>query len=233
MIQPAINRTLKKILLVFAVFLSFQAKAEEKANLVINIADCRGGSYNYLSEITILRNGQAFKKIEPQHEKKQVLNDLELGTYTLVYTSLFNKEVNLIVEITSNNEYSIDICTNYIDYSKETYVPVIDRLQENESYSILLSSQGCFHFTHDTIIIKREKQIYTLSWGDKSKQLTVADMDVIRHFEIELNHMTDNGCTTTDTYVVKYEGVQIQKIHDGSCMWNGDYYLKKQLFGIM
>jgi hypothetical protein len=38
-------------------------------------------------------------------------------------------------------------------------------------------------------------------------------------------------CTTTDTYSINYNENQVLLISDGSCSWNGDYYLKKDLFG--
>lgn len=162
-------------------------------------------------------------------KKKLDLKDLELGTYILVYESLFKKEEHLRIEITESKRYEAKLCTDFIDYSKETYKPIIERLQENEFYTILLSSQGCFHTTQETVTIKRYRDVYEITWGTKTKELSVTDIETLKCFELELNYMVDGGCTTTDTYIIQYAGTTIQ-IHDGSCNWNGGYYLKKQLF---
>ncbi|MGL5891751.1 MAG: hypothetical protein ACRC3B_17800 [Bacteroidia bacterium] len=227
----ATHQLFRQAIVLFFVLISFCSRAAEKAELIINISDCRGaGNYSYLSKLKILRNENEYKTIEPQHEKKQVLNDLEFGTYKLVYNSLYGKEVSLTVEITENKTYSIDLCTSYIDYSKETYIPIIDQLQVNERYTIVMSSQGCFHSTDDTLTIKRNKEDYTITWGAKTKKLSSADIELIRHFEIELNYMSDIGCTTTDRYTIKYKGRTVKQIDDGSCRWSGFYYLTNQLF---
>lgn len=215
----------------FIVFVSFTAQATVKAELTINISDCRNAKeFAYLSELRILKNGKVFKILKPQHENKQVLKGLDFGTYVLVYKSLFNKEENLKVKITESKKYSARLCLNYIDYSKETSKPIIDQLQETDFYTIVISSQGCFHSTKDTLMIKRSKDAYTINWGAKYKTLSPTEIVKIRNFEIELNYMTEAGCTTTDSYIISYNG-KSKLINDGSCNWHGDYYLKKQLFG--
>lgn len=225
------HKTLRKAMILFIVFISFSSQAKKSAELNINIIDCREeNKFAYLSELQILKNGNEFKTLNPQHQSQQVLKNLEFGTYTLVYKSLFNKEERLNVQITESKTYSTKVCINYMDYSKETYEPIIDRLQNKESYSIIISSQGCFHSSQDTIIIKRNNNAYTINWGTNFKTLSTTDLENIRQFEFELNYMTYRGCTTTDTYVIDYGGTSKQ-ISDGSCRWNGDYYFKLRLFG--
>ena len=205
--------------------------AQTKAELTITIKDCRNiESFPYLSELIIKKNGKDYKIIKPQHSNKQVLKDLELGTYTLIYKSLFKKEVTIDVNIAELKNYSSTICTAYLDYSKELYKPIIDSLIHGEKYSIFISSQGCFHSTEDTITIKRTNETYSINWDNKTKKLTTKDIEAIRHFEMELNYMNDGDCTTTDTYNVLFRKTNRQ-IEDGSCRWNGDNYLMRQIFG--
>lgn len=135
----------------------------------------------------------------------------------------------LRVTMTKFKRYSVDLCVNYINYSKESYKPIIDQIQDKENYQILMQSKGCFHSTADTLIISRKNSTYYATWANKKKTLTQADIDAVRHFEIELNYMADAGfCTTADTYVIIYKNIR-KKIIDGSCRWNGNYHLKKKL----
>lgn len=204
----------------------------QAAELTINIYDCREPSkFEFLSSLKILKNGKKFKTIKPEQGKQTVLKGLDIGSYTLEYKSIFDKIVNLKVEIVENKKYTTNLCVNFLDYNKEKYIPIIDKLQENEFYNVITRSRGCFHSSKDTLTIKRNKNIYTLTYGTKSKKLSSKDIDEIRHFELELNYMIDKGfCTTTDTYVVNYNGITKQ-VDDGSCDWHGFDYLTKQLFG--
>lgn len=238
--QPISNKPMKQKTILkavtgtmFLIFVTFIARAREFAELAIVISDCREPkSYAFLKELRILKNGIEYTMLYPKHENKQVLKNLELGTYSLVYTSMFGKEETQIVEITENKKYSTNVCIDFIDYTKESYVSIIDQLQESESYSIVMLSQGCFHFTNDTVLISRTDDTYSIKWGSKTKVLSEDEIEKIRHFEIELNYMNDSGgCTTTDSYQINYNDRLLIQIDDGSCAWNGNRYLKMELFG--
>jgi hypothetical protein len=219
------------LMILFFVFISLGAHSADKAELVVNISNCRNSEeFAHLFELTVLKDGKKYEIVKPGFEREQTFKDLELGTYTLVYKSLFGKQEHLQVEITEYKKYITSLCIDFLDYTKEKYKPIIDRLQESDFYTLSMSSQGCFHFKNDSVTIKRNKDIYTINWGEKSKKLSAADIETIRHFETELNYMKDGGCTTTDTYIIRYNGAT-KKISDGGCNWNGDYFLKKELFG--
>ncbi|MBL7997853.1 MAG: hypothetical protein JNL32_04350 [Candidatus Kapabacteria bacterium] len=224
----------KNSTILFVLCLAFSSTAtiaRASAELIITIKECRViKGYAYLSELQIMKNGEHYKTLKPEHDNKLILKNLDIGTYSLTYKTIFNKEETFPVNITQNKRYYASICTTYLDYSKETYKPIIDILKEGEAYSICLSSQGCFHSSDDTLIVTRRKNTYSISWGKNSKTLSKKDMRVIRNFEIELTHMAGDGCTTTDTYVVEYKGAK-QETKDGSCSWRGGYYLKQQIFG--
>ena len=229
--HTSINLSIRLTMIFFLVFAPFLTHAQEKAELAIHITDCRDSvKFNFLPEIRVVKNGIEFDTIVPRFTHDQVLKDLEFGVYTLIYRSLFSKEERVIVEITENKKYTATICTNYLDYSKETYIPIIDQLKEKDAYSIIIQSRGCFHSTEETITIKRMEANYTITWGTQTKTLSSDDIESIRHFEMELNYMSSFGCTSTDTYLIKYNET-IKQINDGSCQWNGNDYLQKQLFG--
>ena len=143
---------------------------------------------------------------------------------------MFGKQEKLNVSVSESKKYSIDLCLDFIDHSKDNYIPVIDRLQENESFEIKMDSHGCFHHSQEKITIRRLQNEFSITWGEETKTLTQSDIEAVRKFEIELNYMKDAGCTTADTYVVTYNK-ESKKITDGSCSWKGYQYLRKQLFG--
>lgn len=224
-----ITERLKTI--VFLVILSFCSHASAKGKLTITIKDCRNiENPCYLAEIKILKDNSEFKTITPKRENKQELMDLEYGNYTLIYKSFFNKIDSINVNIRESKDYSVELCLYVLDYSKETYKPIIDRLQVDEFYSIIISSTGCFHDYNDTITINKNNEVYILTWGSNSKTLLNSDIEAIRRFELELNYMSNALCTTTDTYILIYNGIERQII-DGSCEWNMHYNLRAKLFG--
>jgi len=217
-------------MILFVALTGFYAKANDKAVLSLKIIDCRDEEkFSYLSELKVLKDGKQFKTLKPEHEKQIILKNLEFGEYTLHYTSMFGKEVNQKIAIAENKTYSVNLCVNFIDYSKETSKPIIDQLKENEEYTIIVISQGCFHHTLDSIIIKRINNVCKITWGEKTKILSATDIESIRHFEFELAYMNEDGCTTTDMYYIIYNS-KTKKTRDGSCDWRGAYYLRKQLF---
>ncbi|MES2555041.1 MAG: hypothetical protein V4604_02770 [Bacteroidota bacterium] len=205
---------------------------DDSASIEIYITDCRDPeSHSYFTpNLTILKDGQDFQSIDPGFGSKVTLKDLEIGTYTIYYQSIFgNKEKQEIV-ISESKSHSVTICINQLDYSASGYSAVIDELEVGESYRINYESQGCFHSDSETISIGRIDGHYLVSWGDTSKILSQTEHDLIRQFEIEMNYMKGGGCTTTDTYTVLYKEKQ-KEIHDRTCEWNGWDFLTKQLFG--
>jgi hypothetical protein len=67
--------------------------------------------------------------------------------------------------------------------------------------------------------------------GSKEKTLDADNIKTIRQFEFELSNVGErNGCTTVDNYTITYKK-ETTKVEDGGCAWNGDYYLKQNLFG--
>lgn len=230
MTKTSLNRqVLLQTVFLMIFLLLFSGSNRDYAILEINIKDCRSNKLEYLGELSVIKDNKRIKLIKPEHNYVQKLT-LDTGTYFLAYTSTFGKEEKLKVTMTQAKKYSIDLCVDYMDYSKETYKPIIDQLQDKDNYTILMSSQGCFHSTADSMIISRQNNVYSASRATKKKTLTQSDIDAVRHFEIELNYMSNRGfCTTTDYYIIIYKNRK-KEIEDGSCDWNGHDYLIKKLW---
>jgi len=200
-----------------------------QSTLQINIKDCRDEyDYGYLSEFKVYRNDILIKTIEPKHENYQTLKELEYGDYRIEYKTMFQKTENVKIKLTEKKKYNVALCLNFINYQLESYKSFIDQLENGEKYSIEVSSQGCFHSSDEIIIIKRKEDKYYAFFKKTKKLLKKEDIETIRSFEIELNYMESFGCTSTDSYTLKYKGEMIE-ISDGSCSWSGYYYLKKKL----
>ncbi len=96
----------------------------------------------------------------------------------------------------------------------------IEALQNGESYTIEITSVGCFHGTRQTVIISKEADVFTAQLGENTINLTSSDIDTLKRFEIELRAVQIGGCTTVDTYVLSYQG-QTFRTSDGTCSWFG------------
>ncbi|TMM56067.1 hypothetical protein FEE95_15650 [Maribacter algarum] len=115
-----------------------------------------------------------------------------------------------------------------LDSEQEPTTTIIESLQNGESYSIEITSVGCFGGTRQTIIIKNEEGVLTVSYPDFSKTLTEEDIEAFRTFELQLQALHTGGCSTVDTYVLRYGGQTFQT-SDGTCSWNGGKKLLKAI----
>lgn len=106
--------------------------------------------------------------------------------------------------------------------------PLIDLLQDGESYTIQTTSLGCFHSCKETFEIKQEARIYSVQCGDVSKTLTTITVNQIHDFEMKLQNLSGGLCTTKDSYILSFGSTEIHIIDD-SCMFNGGHKLMRIL----
>ena len=97
---------------------------------------------------------------------------------------------------------------------------LIEMLQNGESYSIEITSVGCFNGSRQTVVISKEADVLTASLQDSSKILTDYDIETFRTFEIQLRALQIGGCSTVDTYVLRF-GNETFQTSDGTCNWHG------------
>lgn len=200
-----------------------------QSTLAVYIMDCRSDTrFVYLEKFKLFRNDSLLQIVEtrPQRDNRHLIEDLPNGQYRIDYTTMFGKIENAVVDITESGYYRTTLCINSIDYSKESYLPFIDRLQNGETYTVRISSWGCHIDKKDTITITKECDKYFARYGDTTKELNDGEVKIIRQFEIGLQYMEEGGCTHIDTYVLMYGDKKIE-IVDGNCDWRGKYYLKR------
>jgi predicted DNA binding protein len=212
-----------------------------KASLRIEIKNCRQSQikrYPSLKDsLLVVKNDIPFQKLDGLNSL-HTLSDLDTGLYTIHYTSIYGKEEKTSIHITTFKPYNITVWADSLDYTKETYIPIIDQLHDNDFYTIIMASDGCFSAAHDTLTIRKIKDKYRAIWKSNipkfishSFNLTPKQIETIRKFELELNYMNnEDDCTTIDTYTINYQATT-KTIVDGSCSWRGYYLLREKLLG--
>ena len=202
---------------------------QAQSTLQVNVQDCRHESIHaFLSNFKVFRNDSLLKDVNLSYQNNYTLKNLEFGKYKIEYETIFDKTARVFIELTERKEYSIVLCTDYLEHDSGVFQPFVDQLKNGESYTIQVSSQGCFHRSDEVLIINKKQDSYHLSFGNIKKLLNEGDMESIRNFESQLRHMESFGCTSTDSYTLTYKKETVT-ISDGSCSWSGFYYLKKQL----
>lgn len=111
---------------------------------------------------------------------------------------------------------------------QETHPAIIELLQNGESYSIEITSVGCFGGNRQTITISRDADVLTASYPDFSKILSDQDVQAFINFEHQLRIIEVGGCSTVDTYVLRYGNDEF-RTSDGTCSWNGGKKLLKEI----
>ena len=111
------------------------------------------------------------------------------------------------------------------------HTPFISLIQDGESYSIKVSSRGCFHLWEECILIKKSGDTFILIYDTQEFVLKEKDIQRLIKFEKELclvNIFLDASCTTTVSYILSYKSKQLE-VSDRSCKWWGFENLKKDL----
>lgn|SRR5690606_36187052 len=221
---------------ILILFFTFNVYSQEKASIRFFPSDCREktkfGHYKYApwTKKVSIKNDLGYNKtLAPKAggERFEVKN-LEKGTYTIIFENMFSQIVEIPFKVEEYKKYEVDLCTNIIDYSKESFKPRINQLKSNESFKIIFSSQGCFHSDEKELIILRKRKKYFIEYEGNLKQLSKEEIKIIANFEIELSHTQEGGCTTTHTYNIQFKDKNDFYL-DGKCSWNGLYCLMKNL----
>ncbi|MBM1108001.1 hypothetical protein JQC67_17755 [Aurantibacter crassamenti] len=108
---------------------------------------------------------------------------------------------------------------------EHNYIPLIDRLELNESYNITIRSVGCFNNTAKTLTIYRNEHDLIATLNDTTINLNPSKKEALRNFEIDLKKISVAGCSTIDTYILKYRN-KSSTYRDASC---SNFYAKSLL----
>ena len=236
------NCNILVFLLVALIFSSLGMKSttgQPYASLQIEITNNRVSYFGIppllYDSIIVLKNNMPFRTLDGTNAI-HTLSPLDTGLYTIHYRSIYKKEESKTIYISTFKSYNTSICADSLDYKKETYIPIIDQLQDKERYTITMQTSGCFNFESDTLTIHKRKGKYYAKWqsdgptfSSNSSYLTSKQIETIRKFELEINYMNNNCFSTTkDTYTISFR----EKTHsfvDGSWSWFGFLHLRGKL----
>lgn len=96
------------------------------------------------------------------------------------------------------------------------------------------NSMGCFHnSTYRLVLTKKGKTTTATLENNNQIQIRILNDEQLRAFRKFIRQLKklkeEEGCTTVDTYLVKYNTQTIKKI-DGGCDWHGFSKLREAIF---
>lgn len=206
---------------------------KQESELFLLARDSRDRSiYTTVPSVTLMQDGDTLKSTVPDYSQHYLwFGKFKKGSYTIAYKNIFDQEVMQEVSVTGAEVDTIILHLDYVDYSRETFLPIIDRLQEGDSYTVNFKSVGCEHDNKAKLMIEKRQGVIRARKGDRATELTPGQIESIRRFEVQSNLLPEGGgCTTTDYYTFSFKG-ENRVVTDGGCDWRGFQVLNKQLWG--
>ncbi|KFF04835.1 hypothetical protein [Flavobacterium reichenbachii] len=223
-----------KTIVISFVFLVFFSCKQTPAAIKLKVAfsDQSKKELPQLYFIDVYKDGKIFKKYErfrkPRIEKEILIDSLDNGEYEFVYLNFLNQSLTRTIEVKENKVYNISIYPDYSDYKEFINKSFVRNLKDNQKVEFYYESSGCFHsFEGNLIVSKRDNKYYAESRGS-SKKLNKKELEAIIQMECELNLLNKGGCTTDDSYIVKF-GNEQKQFNDRTCAWEGWRTMWKQI----
>ncbi len=213
-------------------------QSQKNVTIQLSTGDCRKNDpvrVGYNDTIRFFQKEKLVTQIVPMsyYEWPITIDSFKSGTYTVFYRNIYDKAVSKIIIIPDSvDEYELQICPDeLLDYQSD----FLASLKNREVINIAFSSWGCFHASEKVLSIKKQDCIFIATITEKEETKSVilnqSMIDAFKRFENEIKVLDDtHGCTTTDEYAIISKSWTLQRT-DGSCAWNGFYFLKKALFG--
>lgn len=182
-----------------------------------------------LVQRVLVRTGQGVR--EPI-----VINNLVPGEYQLTFVNMYGQHIDRTISLPDSAEYSYKICP---DELVEHPVNTLSRLKTGESVTLHFKQTSCGINGDAQLRITRKNGYFQASLKDhengKYRKMSVTlstEMEFnFTRFENELKFIKNAGrCTAQDYYTIASKYGTYAK-RDGSCNWDGFYFLKTSLFG--
>lgn len=237
-------------------YLTAFGQIQKTTTINLTTADCRSDeahSWEGIDTVTFykLPENKIVSKIIPRQYRQFPikLENIPISEYKVIFKNNFQQLIVKQINLMDRETNFITLCPDaLLDYPQN----ILLKLQDKDTISINFHSQGCFHNTLLKILIIKKNGIFiaklcnvvwyyekkngktTMQYGGdsilKTVTLTNKNIQAFKRFENELNYVKAGGCTTTDWYDIKSKYLNTKKI-DGSCTWNGFYYLRESFFG--
>jgi|GEM_PF-3509911 len=105
----------------------------------------------------------------------------------------------------------------------------IRRMGEGDTLHLVVTTNGCFHFAKHQLKIIKQYGTYQLETAQRTKPLSIQELESIVLFEQQLRARHDShDCTLVDSYVWRLKSDSLLLV-DGSCAWNGHTRLMESL----
>jgi hypothetical protein len=185
-------------------------------------------TYPRLVKVRIFQGKTVIAKVDELFRDEWVSQLPKEGKYNVEFQTVFGTQRKMELPFIMADT-TILLPVTELDYQKEKYKPVIDKLKDGETMHIHFTSDGCFHSVAEGLKIKRKEDQFWAEWTDKVLALKPDQVEAIRRFEMELQYFNERrGCTTVEKYVIEVEGnSSYYKSHtDDSCLWSGFRQLK-------
>lgn len=112
---------------------------------------------------------------------------------------------------------------------KKTY---IERLSNDEFFTIAFEKSGCFTSKSKITIlkIKREGMNYYVTLDKKTKRINDDEFKSVKEFEVGIDSVSKvYKCTNEEHYIIKYKD-EVKNRIDNTCSWHGFERLIKILY---
>lgn len=231
-------RIIKKILIYIAVLCfgckpshSDEAKIVKRTNLEIIFNYCDDYQELYFNKIPykIFKEDSLITSFKDIYFEANYFPNLEKGNYKIEFVSIFNRVESVDFKLNGKKNDTLTLCVDNFDENKETHIPFIDRLKNDESYNLEITEAGCFHHFESDMIISKNNDTYAMTFGKVSRKLTEEEIGMIRSFEIRLMAIKDSGgCTSYEIFKFRFKG-KLQEVIHNRCDWAGFQVLRKSL----
>lgn len=207
--------------------------SKKMGQIEIHFKDCRDNNSVYHKIIQLKsENGKSLEKVITR--KDNTIKKLEPGIYEIEFKSMFGRKEVEKVKIEKGTKIELEICLNKFteDIEPIKQINIIDSIKVGEEYKIVYNSSGCFHAHQDSMEIARKDKGFYINCTDNWVKLEKDQIESIKDFELKLfNGRMYGGCTTSDTYQLKYKNIHGLLNIDDSCSWHGFSFLKKKIIG--
>jgi hypothetical protein len=184
-----------------------------------------------LSSVVVMQHGTLIDSLENSFIEEWIVTLPASGKYEIIYETIFRTRRSMNLNIQHSGD-TISLKVGELDYEKESYKPLIDKLKPGQKITISFRNEGCWMMMHQNLQIQRKQRGYFAAWDDTLVQLSALQVESIGRFEMELQHFKMvKGCTTKNYYTLT--GPHVKKADadylDGGCDWFGFYTLMKNL----
>lgn len=228
--------TIMKTLFLITLFIRSLIFGQKPLILELYGGDCRiqsGATIGHGDTIYFTRDDKIIKEIPVRHLQYWpiTIKDFLPGEYLVLYKDFAGKKKSQAFSVSNVDLFKLYICPDVFS----EYIFPFENFTANDRITIDYSSLGCFHFASEMLTLTKKDSSFIITLKTpKNKPLKIIldkdKKDAFNRFYNELLTLSDSdGCTTTDTYSISTsKGFKLKRI-DGSCFWNGFYYLKKAL----